>query len=158
MNSQVLVFLFPALLIGAGGVFGLINFGRKWLAIRRTKQAWKSTEARLLAVRVAGPDYPTQRRDSHVEVDYEFEVDGQTFKGSDYELPPVRHTRRRFAEQSADRLSRRQTIPIFYNPQDPAENVATLDGGAELGAVVFCVIFLGFVFVFLINALSSGSR
>jgi hypothetical protein len=152
-------YLFPLF----GFAVGLLLW---WLAIKgvlvaRRQRDWPETQGVIRTSSVKVHDAPLIGKvhstgwsgSGGPQVTYEYTVDGRTFTGSKVGVPPGRTrvrfgTRRRHGDMMDWNLSlyeQGRTVPVYYNPDDPAD--AVLHKAESGGCGVVMLFFVGSVFI-----------
>jgi hypothetical protein len=128
MAAPLIALLLPALFVGFGGLIG-------WEALRLRREAkaaaqWPTAEATILrsgvSTSVTRDDEDHESEWSSFSVLYRFFVDGREFRSTRlYTGNKVWSGSARAAERSAAKYSVGTTVPVYYNPANPA--VAVLE-------------------------------
>ena len=135
------IVLVSFLLVG----IALTLFGIWFIALGNDAGRWPQTQGTVVSVMVrtdshhAGSPAITEeqrerRRRYFPSISYRWEVDGKTYHGSRYRLGTTaeKHKQREQAQAAAANYRIGASIPVFYDPENPAE--AVLDKRAS-GAV-----------------------
>ncbi len=138
-------------------VIGLATtlFGIYFIALSRQAASWPSVTGHVVSTQVRTDHSQTDRGLSAAErartqryypdIHYRWSVDGQVYSGSRYRLGTSheKFDSREQAEAAAARFPAQSTLPVYYDPRNPAQ--AVLDPGASVG--VYAPLPLGLLFL-----------
>ena len=132
-------------LVWASG-FGLLHF--RALAKAKASESWPSAMGRIAASEVRVEE--STDRDSttwyNPVVAYRYTVGGREFEGARLRFGNYRQSTRKKAEAMLARYSAGGSVPVRYNPADPAESVleTTTPGPIYFVMGLFGLLFVGF--------------
>lgn len=125
MNPKKL--LLVLVLFGAG-VYALGFLGLPQLLEARATHGWPSTEGRVLSARQVRTHTRSGGTSTWIAVSYSYTVAGEAFDGDRYVVSGDLRAPADEALRRADALDG-ATVPVFYDPEDPAR--AVLEPGGE---------------------------
>jgi hypothetical protein len=128
----------------------LIAFGL--FTMRRETQSshWPGVEGKIISSQVKVTDM-SDRIDYKAEIEYEYTVNGQTYRGTRLSVDPSYVPSRSYAEGITQRYPVGRVVTVYYDPDNFA--VAVLEKGIQGRMLILLVVGAFFVFIGGVNQL-----
>jgi hypothetical protein len=141
------------------GVVGAGLFALGWFQYRkvRASRGWPSTVGRMLSGRVetgveSGGDDGPDTTSYYPAIQYEYQVDGRTYRGNDIAFNRKTYSSQKQAEAALRVYPEGSDMLVYYDPRQPGR--AVLERKASAGTVL--MVIGGVIVVLVVAAMIKG--